>query len=251
MPLCRSGPHIFSLAAHSTSALLVRTAARGNLRRNRRPPARDRLERGRARGGAQDQMSGLDPASGARRNGADDEGRLLASLIPDCRFVQLDSENHMPLADEPAWPRLVDEVRRFLAEPACADSRKPLPLGELTPRERAVLEGIAEGLDNTEIAASLGLSEKTVATTSRAYSTRSASSTATRRSCAPATPVSVEQTAGSVAIRDICPGRRARNSSLRGPSPQDNADPQTAISFTKARDWCMPAKREENACLNS
>ena len=32
----------------------------------------------------------------------------------------------------------------------------------LTPRERAVLEGIAEGLDNAEIAGSLRLSEKTV-----------------------------------------------------------------------------------------
>ena len=46
-----------------------------------------------------------------------EQGRLLASLIPNARFVQLDSENHMPLGDEPAWPRLVDEVRRFLAEP--------------------------------------------------------------------------------------------------------------------------------------
>ncbi len=93
-----------------------------------------------------------------------DEGRLLASLIPNSRFVQLDSENHMPLADEPAWPRLVEEVRRFLAEPdvAPAAERSGLPLDELTPRERAVLEGIAEGLDNSEIATSLGLSEKTV-----------------------------------------------------------------------------------------
>ncbi len=41
-----------------------------------------------------------------------DQGRLLASLIPDSRFVQLDSENHMLLSDEPAWPRLVDEVRQ-------------------------------------------------------------------------------------------------------------------------------------------
>jgi DNA-binding NarL/FixJ family response regulator len=32
----------------------------------------------------------------------------------------------------------------------------------LTPRERAVLEGIAAGLDNAELAASLGVSEKTV-----------------------------------------------------------------------------------------
>ena len=91
------------------------------------------------------------------------EGRLLASLIPDSRFVQLDSENHMPLEDEPSWPRFVDEAQRFLAEPdVVAGGRNGLPLGELTPRERAVLEGIAEGLDNSEIAASLGLSEKTV-----------------------------------------------------------------------------------------
>jgi pimeloyl-ACP methyl ester carboxylesterase/DNA-binding CsgD family transcriptional regulator len=92
-----------------------------------------------------------------------DEGRLIASLIPDSRFVQIDTENHMPLADEPAWPRLVAEMRRFLAEPAApAAACETLPLGDLTPRERAVLEGIAEGLDNSEIAASLGLSEKTV-----------------------------------------------------------------------------------------
>ena len=92
-----------------------------------------------------------------------EEGRLIASLIPDCRFVQLDSENHMLLADEPAWSRLLDETRRFLAEPTAdpAGERK-LPLAELTPRERAVLEGIAEGLDNAQIAARLGLSEKTV-----------------------------------------------------------------------------------------
>jgi DNA-binding NarL/FixJ family response regulator len=89
---------------------------------------------------------------------------LLASLIPDGRFVQIDSENHMPLAEEPAWPRLVEELQRFLAEQSVTPDigRSRLPLGELTPRERAVLEGIAEGLDNTEIAASLELSEKTV-----------------------------------------------------------------------------------------
>src|SRR5262249_39569605 len=88
----------------------------------------------------------------------------LASLIPDCRFVQLDSENHMPLADEPAWSQLVAKVRSFLAEPDCARGAvgNSLPLEDLTPRERAVLEGIAEGLNNFEIAASLRLSEKTV-----------------------------------------------------------------------------------------
>ena len=93
-----------------------------------------------------------------------DEARLLASLIPHCRFVQLDTENHMPLADEPAWEKLVAEVRSFLAQPedSPAMEQKCLPLGTLTPRERAVLEGIAEGLGNAEIAGSLCLSEKTV-----------------------------------------------------------------------------------------
>ena len=92
------------------------------------------------------------------------EARLLAGLIPNCRFVQLDSENHMPLADEPAWSRLFAETQGFLAEPepVRAAGRAPLPLDELTQRERNVLECIARGLDNAEIAASLGLSEKTV-----------------------------------------------------------------------------------------
>jgi pimeloyl-ACP methyl ester carboxylesterase/DNA-binding CsgD family transcriptional regulator len=91
-----------------------------------------------------------------------DEGRRLASLIPNCRFVQIDSQNHMPLADEPEWPRLVDHIRKFLAEPGHDSGRAALPLDQLTVRERAVLEGIAGGLDNAEIAASIGLSEKTV-----------------------------------------------------------------------------------------
>lgn len=92
-----------------------------------------------------------------------EQGRLLASLIPDCRFVQLDSENHMPLGDEPAWSRLVTEVEAFLKETAALPKpRSELALDDLTPRERNVLEGIARGLDNKEIAATLGLSEKTV-----------------------------------------------------------------------------------------
>jgi pimeloyl-ACP methyl ester carboxylesterase/DNA-binding CsgD family transcriptional regulator len=90
-------------------------------------------------------------------------GRLLASLIPNSRFVQLDSENHMLLADEPAWAHLYAEVRRFLAEPGYAPPRRnTLPIDELTPREYSVLDAIAEGLDNAEIAQSLRLSEKTV-----------------------------------------------------------------------------------------
>lgn len=44
------------------------------------------------------------------------QGRLLASLIPDSRFVTLESCNHILLADEPAWPILLREVEAFLSE---------------------------------------------------------------------------------------------------------------------------------------
>jgi pimeloyl-ACP methyl ester carboxylesterase len=43
------------------------------------------------------------------------QGRLLATLIPDSRFVALESENHILLADEPAWPTFMAEVNEFLA----------------------------------------------------------------------------------------------------------------------------------------
>ena len=91
-----------------------------------------------------------------------DQGRMLAGLIPQCRFVQIDSENHMPLADEPAWQQIAAEIESFLREPAAPAARDTLPLQDLTARERDILEGIAAGLDNTEIAVSLGVSEKTV-----------------------------------------------------------------------------------------
>ncbi|HEY0320581.1 MAG TPA: alpha/beta fold hydrolase [Pyrinomonadaceae bacterium] len=42
------------------------------------------------------------------------EGRLLASLIPGARFVQLESKNHILLEGEPAWRRFLAEVREFL-----------------------------------------------------------------------------------------------------------------------------------------
>jgi DNA-binding NarL/FixJ family response regulator len=90
-------------------------------------------------------------------------GRQLATLIPNCRFVQIDGENHMPLADEPAWPQIIAEINNFLQQPVeAASPREALPLGQLTARERDVLDAIAQGLDNNEIAITLGMSEKTV-----------------------------------------------------------------------------------------
>ena len=45
-----------------------------------------------------------------------EQGRLAASLVPDSRFVALESSNHILLADEPAWPVFLREVEAFLAE---------------------------------------------------------------------------------------------------------------------------------------
>ena len=41
-------------------------------------------------------------------------GRELATRIPGARFVSLDSNNHIILEHEPAWPRLRDEIQNFL-----------------------------------------------------------------------------------------------------------------------------------------
>jgi serine/threonine protein kinase/predicted ATPase/DNA-binding SARP family transcriptional activator/alpha-beta hydrolase superfamily lysophospholipase len=46
-----------------------------------------------------------------------EEGRLLASLIPDARLVTLESHNHILLEHEPAWQRFLSEVHQFLATP--------------------------------------------------------------------------------------------------------------------------------------
>jgi pimeloyl-ACP methyl ester carboxylesterase/DNA-binding CsgD family transcriptional regulator len=88
-----------------------------------------------------------------------EEGRMIASLVPGARFVPLESANHILLEHEPAWRRWVDEVRAFLPAPAPA-SRKAFPT--LTPREAELVELIAQGLDNAQIAARLGRSEKTI-----------------------------------------------------------------------------------------
>lgn len=86
------------------------------------------------------------------------EGRLLASLIPGARFVALESRNHLLLEHEPAWRRWVEEVHGFL--PAAA-AEGPVFAG-LTQRERELVELIAQGRDNAQIAALLSLSPKTV-----------------------------------------------------------------------------------------
>jgi len=86
------------------------------------------------------------------------EGRLLASGIPGARFVPLESDNHVLLEHEPAWQRFCEELRAFLPGGRTVDPS----FAGLTPRERDLVELIAQGRDNAQIAAHLGLSEKTV-----------------------------------------------------------------------------------------
>ncbi|HWC44717.1 MAG TPA: helix-turn-helix transcriptional regulator, partial [Casimicrobiaceae bacterium] len=72
----------------------------------------------------------------------------------------LASRNHIILEHEEAWPALVDAFHDFLApERAFAHDRT---IGGLTYRERELLELIAEGRDNDDIARRLDLRNKTV-----------------------------------------------------------------------------------------
>jgi pimeloyl-ACP methyl ester carboxylesterase/DNA-binding CsgD family transcriptional regulator len=89
-----------------------------------------------------------------------EEGRLLAGLIPEARLVSLESENHVLLSQEAAFRQFFEEIEAFVPRPAGAATGGAFP--QLTAREAEVLERIAQGLDNAQIAAHLGISEKTV-----------------------------------------------------------------------------------------
>jgi DNA-binding CsgD family transcriptional regulator len=89
-----------------------------------------------------------------------EEGRLVAALIPGSRFLTLETRNHLIPQQDPAWRELLDAVAAFYPPSQAARAGGSFP--ELTTREREVLDLIAQGLDNAQIAARLELSEKTV-----------------------------------------------------------------------------------------
>jgi pimeloyl-ACP methyl ester carboxylesterase/DNA-binding CsgD family transcriptional regulator len=90
-----------------------------------------------------------------------EEGRRLASLLPNARFVSLETDNHVLQEGERAWEVFLSQVRAFLGD----DERAPTPaadLSELSTREREVLELVAAGMSNEHIAQQLVLSTRTV-----------------------------------------------------------------------------------------
>ena len=82
-----------------------------------------------------------------------------AGLIPRARLVPLESRNHILLADEPAWPVFVEEVRRFVSGSSAVATDA---VTTLSRREREILELAAGGLPNGAIAERLVLSPRTV-----------------------------------------------------------------------------------------
>ena len=104
------------------------------------------------------------------RMNAFEEARHLTAGIAGARLVALESDNHIILKDEPAWPVYCAELSAFLQEgeqdpPTGAEDAsagRPEALGDLSPREREILHLAAQGLDNDEIATSLHLSVRTV-----------------------------------------------------------------------------------------
>jgi pimeloyl-ACP methyl ester carboxylesterase/DNA-binding CsgD family transcriptional regulator len=91
--------------------------------------------------------------------------RFLAAELPDARLVALESENHIVLEDEPAWPVFMREMAEFLGArtptvPTGGPATDPREL--LSARELEVLTLAAHGHDNAAIAAELTLSVRTV-----------------------------------------------------------------------------------------
>ena len=97
-----------------------------------------------------------------------EEGRQLAATIPNAHFVPLESKNHLLMESEPAWERCLNEIVNFVTRGPAESTPSPfttVPLelvDELTKREREVLELIARGYDNGQIAGRLSIRPKTV-----------------------------------------------------------------------------------------
>jgi DNA-binding NarL/FixJ family response regulator len=89
-----------------------------------------------------------------------EEGRLLATLIPDAHFVVLESANHILLEHEPAWDAFLSEIEAFLGTDS--NPGPPVDVANISAREFEVLQLVSQGLTNEAIADHLCLSVRTV-----------------------------------------------------------------------------------------
>jgi pimeloyl-ACP methyl ester carboxylesterase/DNA-binding CsgD family transcriptional regulator len=89
-----------------------------------------------------------------------DEGRLLASGIRGAKFVPIDGVNHALMSDEPGWQQTLDAIDAVL--PSHRPPPERVDIDRLSPRQLEILELLARGLANADIAGRLHLSQKTV-----------------------------------------------------------------------------------------
>jgi pimeloyl-ACP methyl ester carboxylesterase/DNA-binding CsgD family transcriptional regulator len=86
------------------------------------------------------------------------EGARLAGLIPQVRFVPVDSGNHELRSTEPVWDEVAATISAFLN----GDTRRDVAAATLTARQREVLGLVSRGMTDKQIARELALSPRTV-----------------------------------------------------------------------------------------
>ena len=94
-----------------------------------------------------------------------EECRLIASNLPNARFIGIPSRNHLLMADEPGWETFVSELRAFLNDVrlSSADGTASIERREgLSRRELEALLLICAGKTDRVIADELSISTRTV-----------------------------------------------------------------------------------------
>lgn len=82
-----------------------------------------------------------------------ERGRELAAAIPGARFQTLETRNHIPLPGDGGFEQMCEAIADFVR-----GGERPV----LTRREQELAVLVAQGLDNAQIGARLGVADKTV-----------------------------------------------------------------------------------------